>query len=54
MVAAPKDVKSFLILHFNELLGNEMEEAILCHLNPFTQTVRFGLLLDKLKSIVEA
>lgn len=31
-----------------------MEEAILGHLNPFTQSERFELLIDKLNTIVEA
>jgi len=45
-------VKAFLTERFNELLSDEMEEAVLSHLNPSTQAERFELLNDKLNTIV--
>lgn len=54
IITAPDDVKGFLIERFNELLSDDMEEAILSHLNPFTQSERFELLIDKLNTIVAA
>ncbi|MFC2152316.1 nucleotidyl transferase AbiEii/AbiGii toxin family protein [Bacteroidota bacterium] len=54
IITAPADVKGFLIERFNELLRDDMEEAILSHLNPFTQSERFELLIDKLNTIVTA
>lgn len=52
IIMAPGEVKAFLIERFNELLSDEMEEAVLSHLNPLTQAERFELLNNKLKAIV--
>ena len=52
IIKAPGEVKTFLTEHFSELLSDEMEEAVLSHLNPLTQAERFELLKDKLKTIV--
>ena len=52
IIHAPDEVKAFLTEQFNELLSDEMEEAILSHLNPVTQSERFELLKDKLNTIV--
>ena len=43
---------SIIIEWFQELLSDEMEEAVLSHLNPVTQSERFELLKDKLNTIV--
>ncbi|MCF8332063.1 MAG: nucleotidyl transferase AbiEii/AbiGii toxin family protein [Bacteroidales bacterium] len=51
-ITAPNEVKVFLTEHFKDLLSNEMEEAVLSHLNPYTQSERFELLKDKLITIV--
>jgi len=53
ITSAPNDVKEFLTKQFNELLSDKMEEAVLGHLDPFTQSERFELLSGKLKSITE-
>ena len=52
IITAPNEVKAFLIERFNEILSDEMEEAVLSHLNPYTQSERFELLNDKLNKIV--
>jgi hypothetical protein len=52
ITSAPNEVKTFLIERFNELLSDEMEEAVLSHLNHYTQTERFELLKNKLNTIV--
>lgn len=52
IITAPDEVKAFLKERFNELLSDEMEEAVLSHLNPVTQSERFELLKDKLNTIV--
>src|SRR6056297_299999 len=49
---APDEVKAFLTERYKELLSAEMEEAVLSHLNPYTQSERFELLKDKLNTIV--
>ncbi|MFP4025040.1 MAG: nucleotidyl transferase AbiEii/AbiGii toxin family protein [Thiohalospira sp.] len=54
IITAPADAKEFLIEQFNELLSDEMEEALLSHLTPLMQSERFELLQDKLKTIVDA
>lgn len=54
ITTAPNDVKTFLIERFSEFLSDEMEEAILSHLNLFTQAERFELIIDKINAIVEA
>jgi len=51
IITAPDEVKAFLIERFKEFLSAEMEEAILSHLNPVTQSERFELLKDKLNTI---
>jgi predicted nucleotidyltransferase len=52
ITSAPNEVKTFLKERFNELISNEMEEAVLSHLNPNTQSERFEILKDKLNTIV--
>lgn len=52
IITAPGEVKTFLTERFNELLSDEMEEAVLSHLDPLTQAERFELFKDKLNTIV--
>ena len=54
IISAPYDVKEFLTKQFNELLSDKMEEAVLGHLNPFTQSERFELLRPKLSDSTQS
>ncbi|ALO17441.1 hypothetical protein L21SP5_03848 [Salinivirga cyanobacteriivorans] len=49
---APNDVKEFLQVQIKSLLTNEMEEAVLSHLDPYTQSERYELLIKKLKKAI--
>ena len=48
---SPEDVQFFLKSEFRELLKDEMEEGISCHLSPFSQEERLLMLKDKLKEL---
>ena len=48
---SPEDVQLFLKSEFRELLKDEMEEGISCHLSPFSQEERLMMLKDKLKEL---
>jgi len=51
---AEKDVRAFLVHKFNTILeDSSLQEAILSHLEPATQTRRFEMLIQKLKEITK-
>ena len=50
---APDDVRKYLTNEFSLLADVEMEEAVLCHLEPDSQFERHELLMSKLKEIIE-
>ena len=52
IVRAPEKVKDYLQQEFKNLLSPKLEEAVLGHLNPFTQKERFDLLKEKLNKII--
>jgi len=52
ILEAPKDVRKYLINEFVRLFDKEMEEGILCHLEPETQSERVKLLKSKLLEII--
>ena len=52
ILEAPKDVRKYLINEFVRLFDNEMQEGILCHLEPETQSERVKLLKSKLLEII--
>ncbi|MCH7657705.1 MAG: hypothetical protein IIB05_05240 [Bacteroidetes bacterium] len=52
ILEAPKDVRKYLINEFIRLFDKEMEEGILCHLEPETQSERAKLLKSKLLEII--
>jgi len=45
---APEDVKEFLINELQQLLKDEMEEAIICHLSYYEQNERLSLIKEKI------
>lgn len=49
---APDDVIEFLNKKLLRLLEEEMEEAVTCHLNPFSRDERYKMLLQKIKEII--
>lgn len=49
---APDEVQSFLKLELHELLYTNSEEALSCHLSPFSQEDRLQLLKDKINQII--
>jgi hypothetical protein len=50
---SPKDIQDFLRIELEKLLHPAMEESILSHLDPATQTGRFNLLKDNIQSILK-
>lgn len=52
ILEAPKDIRKYLINEFVRLFDKEMEEGILCHLEPETQSERVKLLKSKLLEII--
>lgn len=49
---APNDVRSYLKIELQELLNTNSEEALSCHLSPFSQGDRLPILKDKINQIV--
>jgi predicted nucleotidyltransferase len=51
IIESPVEVKSYLKQELLKLLKDDMEEAILCHLNPYTAEDRKDLLKEKLSEM---
>lgn len=52
ILAAPEDVRSYLVVQLSELQSAEKVEAIQAHLSPFTVAERYAVIEEKIKQII--
>jgi len=53
IITSPPNVLSYLQSEFASLITEDLEEAILGHMNPFSRKERYPLLIEKLKTILQ-